>query len=158
MEGISLLSEETLRQIVCTMYLAICAMQDLRRRKISIRLCAFAGMIALALNAGEILTGSLKVLPFLGGLLPGALLLLLAFVSGGAAGIGDGICFLILGAMLETRVTWILLMCALVLVSACGGILMLVQKAGRKTRMPFLTFTAAAWAGILAARLSGLNW
>ena len=54
MEGISLLSEETLRQIVCTMYLAICAMQDLRRRKISIRLCAFAGMIALALNAGEI--------------------------------------------------------------------------------------------------------
>ena len=35
---------------------------------------------------------------------------------------------------------------------------MLFQKAGRKTRMPFLAFTAVAWAGIMAVKLSGIDW
>lgn len=153
-----LASEESLRQIACTIFLAACAVQDLRRRKIRVRLCAFAGFIALILNAGEILTGRWEIPAFTGALLPGALLLVLALLSGGAAGIGDGICFLIAGAMLGTWMTWALLMCALVLAAACGGVLILFQKAGRKTRMPFLAFAAAAWGGILAARISGLNW
>lgn len=157
-ESVFWASEETLRQIVCTMYLAVCAVQDLRKRKISVRLCGFFGFISLVLNAGEILTGRREVLAFIGALLPGILLLVLALVSDGAAGIGDGICFLIAGTILGTRMTWALLMCSLVLASACGGVLMLLQKAGRKTRMPFLAFAAAAWGGILAARISGLNW
>lgn len=151
-------SQETLRQIVCTVYLAVCSVQDVRRRKISVRLCAAVGIIALILDVGEILAGRWEVAAFIGALLPGTLLLMLALVSGGAAGIGDGICFLIAGMLLGTWMAWVLLMCALVLASVCGAILMLLQKAGRKTRMPFLAFTAAAWGGILAVRISGLNW
>lgn len=158
MEASFLALEESFRQIVCTIFLAVCAVQDLRSRKISVTMCGCAFFAALVLEAGEILTGRWMALSLIGGLLPGAMLLLLAFVSGGAAGTGDGICFLIAGILLGTRMTWILMMWALMLASVCGGVLLLMQRAGRKTRMPFLAFTAAAWAGILAVRLSGLDW
>lgn len=112
----------------------------------------------MLLDAAVFFFGQAKILTYAGGLLPGGMLLLLAALSGGAAGTGDGICFLVVGALLGTWMTWILLMCSLVLASVCGVILMLLGKAGRKTHMPFLAFTAAAWAGILAVNLSGMNW
>ncbi len=156
--GSVLSKEETLRQILCTIYLLACGVQDMRRRKISVRLCLWAGCAALIPEAAALLTGRGNLPAFLGGLLPGALLLLLAFAAEGAAGSGDGICYLVLGALLGAGMTWTLLMSALVLASVCGAVLMIFHKAGRKTRMPFLTFTAAAWAGILAVRLSGIDW
>ena len=110
------------------------------------------------LDAAAFLSAQGEMLTYAGGLIPGGMLLLLALLSGGAAGIGDGICFMVLGALLGTWMTWILLMYSLLLASFCGVILMLFQKAGRKTRMPFLAFTAVAWAGIMAVKLSGIDW
>lgn len=156
--GNVLAAEENLRWAVCTVYLLICAFQDIRRRKIGIRPSVFAGCAAMIMDGALVLSGNAGVLVCLGGLLPGIMLLLLAYLSGGAAGCGDGICFLVLGALLWSRMTWILLMCALMLAAVCGAFLMLFRHAGRKTRMPFLAFTAAAWAGMLTVCLSGINW
>ena len=44
-KGAFFASEESLRQIICTIFLAACAVQDLRRRKISVRLRVFAGLL-----------------------------------------------------------------------------------------------------------------
>lgn len=151
-------ADEVLRRILCTAYLLVCALQDLRRRKIGIRMSVFTVCAALLLDASALFSGQEEMLTYVGGLLPGVVLLLLALLSRGAAGSGDGICFLVLGVLLGTWMTWILLMYSLLLASVCGVILMLFQKAGRKTRMPFLAFTAAAWAGIMAVKLSGINW
>ena len=156
--GSFLKEEEILRRMICTAYLLICALQDIHRRKIGVKMSALAGGAALLLDAAVFFSGQAKILSYAGGLLPGVMLLLLSALSGGAAGTGDGICFLVVGALLGTWMTWILLMCSLVLASVCGVILMLLGKAGRKTHMPFLAFTAAAWAGILAVNLSGMNW
>lgn len=156
--GWFLKEEEILRRMICTAYLLICALQDIHRRKIGVKMSALAGGAALLLDAAVFFSGQAKILTYAGGLLPGGMLLLLAALSGGAAGTGDGICFLVVGALLGTWMTWILLMCSLVLACVCGVILMLLGKAGRKTHMPFLAFTAAAWAGILAVNLSGMNW
>ena len=150
--------EEVLRRLICTGYLLVCALQDIRRQKIGVKMSAGVGCTALLLDVAAAFSGQEKIWTYAGGFLPGFMLLLLALMSGGAAGTGDGLCFLVLGMLLGTWKTWILLMCALLLASACGVILMLFQKAGRKTRMPFLVFTAAAWAGILAVDLSGINW
>ena len=151
-------AEEGLRRILCTAYLLVCAMQDIRCRKIGIKISVFTVCAALMLDAAAFLSAQGEMLTYAGGLIPGGMLLLLALLSGGAAGIGDGICFMVLGALLGTWMTWILLMYSLLLASFCGVILMLFQKAGRKTRMPFLAFTAVAWAGIMAVKLSGIDW
>lgn len=148
---------QVLRMAVASAYLAACGIQDLRSRRISLRASAAAGFAAIALNLTAWITCREPVLPYVGGLLPGALLLLLAFFSDGAAGTGDGICFLVLGALLGMWQAWGLLMASLVPASACGVALMAMHRAGRKTRLPLLTFTAAAWFCLAAVRLSGLD-
>lgn len=149
-----------MRWLICTIYLLVCAAEDGRRLKISLRASVCAGCAALILDGAAYIIGrSAEVLTmYAGGLVPGAMLLILAFLTGGASGTGDGICYLVLGALLGMRMTWILLMCALLLAAVSGAAMMLLGKAGRKTRMPFLPFTAAAWAGILAVHLSGIKW
>lgn len=149
---------ETLREALCSGYLVICAAQDFRRQTIDIRVSVFVGCAALLLDGAALIGGQTEILTFLGGLVPGILLLVLALTSKGAAGIGDGICFLVLGALLGTWITWTVLMSALILASVVGTLLMFFRKAGRRTHMPFLVFAAVSWAVILAARLSGINW
>lgn len=149
---------EMLREVLCTGYLVICAAQDIRRQAIDIRVSVFAGCAALLLDVAALAGGQTKILTSLGGLLPGVLLLALALTSGGAAGVGDGICFLVLGALLGTWRTWTVLMSALILASIVGTLLMFFRKAGRRTHLPFLAFAAVSWAFVLAARLSGINW
>lgn len=149
---------ENLRYLLTTFYLLVCAAQDIRHRKIGIRMSVFTGCAALILDLTAAVSGTGEAVTYIGGLVPGVILLFLAFGSGGAAGIGDGICFLVLGALLGTWMTWTVLMCALLLAGICGAVLVFLRKAGRKTRMPFLAFAAAAWAGVLGACLSGIAW
>lgn len=87
------------------------------------------------------------------GLLPGALLLILSFAAGGSAGAGDGIGFLVIGILLNAQKTWILFMSSLVLASFFGIVLMILKRACRKTKLPFMTITAAGWALLLTAHL-----
>lgn len=147
-----------MRTALSGIYLAVCAVQDLKRRQISIALSVLAGCAAVIMDGGLLLRDPGEVFPYLGGLLPGLLLLVLARISRGAAGTGDGICFLVLGAILGARATWILLMSALILACIGGGACMAVGKAGRKTKLPFLTFAAAAWCVQTACGLAGVVW
>ncbi|MDO5476469.1 MAG: prepilin peptidase [Eubacteriales bacterium] len=147
-----------MRNLLCGVYLSICAVQDLRTRKISVLLSMAAGVTALTLDAFVLYRRPADVLPYLAGLIPGALLLLLAFAADGAAGAGDGICFLILGAFLGARRTWILLVCALLAAAVGGGIFLALGKAGKKTKLPFLAFAAMAWAIQAAADLAPIHW
>ena len=156
--GFLFVQDEKLRWLICTIYLLVCAIQDIRRRKIEIPFSACAGCAALLLDAVSVITGISSVPVCLGGLLPGVMLLVLAFVSRGALGSGDGICFLVLGALLGTPMTWILLLCALLCAAIFGAVLLALHLVKRKTRIPFLPFTAVSWAGIMAVRLSGINW
>ena len=148
-----------------TVYLSVCAVQDLRRRRISLRWSVCMGALALAadiakamafLNTsgnttpGEVLSGFLL---WLSCLAPGCLLLILSAAAEGSAGAGDGICFLVVGAFTDARTAWILLAASLFLASVSGIVLMCLKKADRKTRLPFLAFVGAAWGTGLLVRL-----
>lgn len=143
-----------MRLAVSGIYLAICAVQDFRSRKISLIPSIIAGCAAAAMDAALLIRSPEKIFPYLAGLLPGLFLLSLAFASEGAAGPGDGICYLIMGALEGAWKICLLLAGALLLSSVGGGILLLTHRGSRKTRLPFLTFTAAAWI-LLAAGARG---
>ena len=148
-----------------TIYLSVCAAQDMKQRRISLRWSVCMGTLALMVDlakavafmdeAGnvlprELLSGFLLRLTCLA---PGCLLLILSAAAKGSAGAGDGICFLIVGALTDSRTVWILLAASLFLASVFGIVLICMRKADRKTRLPFLVFAEAAWAIVLLSRL-----
>ena len=153
-----LLSSEMLKNILSTIYLAICAVQDFRSRRISVNVSAGTGTAAAVLCIASLLRGHSSAAAVFAGLLPGVFLLICAFAARGSAGFGDGICFLVLGMLLGARTTWILLFATLLSVLLCGIILILLRRAGRQTRLPFLTFAAAVRAGILLVQSGVVDW
>ena len=156
-----------LQNLLVCVYLGICAAQDFRSRRISLAVSAAAGTAGLILSVIRILCGStagvsLEVLENCltqaAGLLPGALLLILSFAAGGSSGTGDGIGFLVIGILLDAQKTWILFMSALILASFCGIVLMILKRACRKTKLPFMTITAAVCVLLLTANLLTANY
>lgn len=169
-EIVSLLSVRTMSFAAATIYVSVCAVQDLRRRRISLRWSACMGALALAAEiakaaafmktAENILPGMFffNCLNWLAGLAPGCLLLLLAAAAEGSSGSGDGICFLIIGAFTDARTAWGLMAASLCLASVSGIVLMCLKKADKKTRLPFLTISGAVWTVALLNHLSQVKW
>ena len=147
-----------IRLLLAAVYVGICSVQDLRSRKISLPVTVCAGCAALLLDIPIMAGGGEGILLLVPGLLPGALFLFLSLAAEGAAGKGDGYCFLVLGALLGTRTVWIIALTSLLLASLCGILLMIFRKAGRKTRLPFLFFTGLACAGDVLLYLCKIRW
>lgn len=72
------------------------------------------------------------------GILPGGMLLLLAYCTGESIGAGDGIVFCMIGAGCGFTRTITILGGALLLAAIVAGMLLVIKKAERKTELPFL--------------------
>lgn len=147
--------------VLSSIYLAGCAAEDFLTRKIRVGSSVCAGIAAVFLLLVKLAeSGDLRM--ELGSaalsLLPGLSLLLVAATAKGAAGCGDGLCYLVLGLFLGARTVWLILMVSLFMAAFSGIMLLLLHKAGRKTRLPFLAVSAGAWAVILTSRLAGVVW
>ena len=89
------------------------------------------------------------------GLLPGALVVLLAFLSRQAIGYGDGMILGACGCWLGMKRTLEIFFLASVGAAVFAGILLLRKKADRKDRLPFLPFLAAAQGAVLVWTVCG---
>jgi len=72
------------------------------------------------------------------GLIPGVLVLLLAFVTGESIGTGDGLMLCVLGLFCGWRQCMAVFGMALVLSALLAIVLLVCRRAGRKTELPFL--------------------
>lgn len=157
--AVSFLSgSEGVRLVLSGLFLGMCGVQDLRSRRVSLAGVAAAGAAAFAMEAAACLLGTTDAAACLLEILPGLFLLLLSFAAKGAAGAGDGACFMVLGGFVGLWRTAAVLAASLLLASAAGIVCLALKKAHGKTRLPFLTFAAAAWTGILAAQAAGIRW
>ena len=147
-----------IRLLLAALYVGICSVQDFRRRKISLPVTVCAGCAAFLLDIPIMAKGGENIFYLIPGLLPGVLFLFLSLAAEGAAGKGDGYCFLVLGALLGTRMVWIIALTSLLFASLCGILLMIFRRAERKTRLPFLFFTGLALAGDMLLCLSKIRW
>ncbi|MEE8816667.1 MAG: prepilin peptidase [Lachnospiraceae bacterium] len=89
------------------------------------------------------------------GLLPGLFLCLLSFLTGGQVGYGDGIFYLAAGLLLGGMSCLAGLVFSLLLSSVTGALLLALKKATRKSRLPFLLFSALGFAGAFGLFLGG---
>ena len=103
------------------LFLAAAAGQDIYRRQVSLFLMEAAA------------------------LLPGCGLCLLAGLSDGKVGWGDGLCTLILGLLAGAGPCIFAVSAGLLLLSLLCVFLLALRKADRNSRMPFLPFLAAGY-------------
>lgn len=73
-------------------------------------------------------------------LIPGAIFIIFSFVSKESIGMGDGIVILALGTLLGMEKTFKLLFFASCFASLFSVVLILLKKADRKSRIPFIPF------------------
>lgn len=86
-------------------------------------------------------------------IMPGAFLLLLAWVTKESIGYGDGVSILLLGGMAGFRnCVWVLCF-SLILLSVAGLILLVIRRVNRKTKIPYLPFLFVAESFMLLFRV-----
>lgn len=111
--------------------LSIC---DLKTKKIPVAAVVLFGAAVLGYR---LMTG-IELLGLLVGLVPGAVLLLLAVLTGESIGIGDGLVLCVVGLFCGLTKAVSVLAMALVLSSVVAMVLLVLKRAGRKTELPFL--------------------
>ena len=123
--------------------LLIGAVQDLRSKTIRAELILVPGLVsALSLICREgpdFLPGALA------GLVPGACLFFLSRVSRGAIGEGDALIVGLLGFSLGIWQALGIMMLAFFGAALCVCLLLLLRRADRNTKLPFVPFLAAAY-------------
>ena len=132
---------ELFYRIAAAIYLGICTVSDIRRKKVNwlLSLLFAAGFLCL-----HVIWKDTTAAEILYGILPGFFLLGVSVVTREAIGYGDGmvvtVCGLALGAESAIRI----LMTALFLAAGWSLILLVLRKAGKKKSFPFVPFLLTA--------------
>jgi prepilin signal peptidase PulO-like enzyme (type II secretory pathway) len=130
--------------------LFISSIEDIRKKEIllwEILTCAVLSAAAVGLAFYE---NNFDIPDILRSLLPGAVMLLLSLITREGIGYGDGLIILAAGPALGFNDLFMALMTAIVLSGFFSGILLVLKKAKRKTRIAFAPFLAVGCAAVTA--------
>lgn len=134
--------EDNITRGVVLVFLCICAVSDIRKKEIPFGMTA-AGMTAAAVyTMCRMRNGAVSVTELIFSLLPGLCFLLLSRCTKEKIGYGDGLMLLIIGAAVGFYQCFFAL-CIGLFFSACFAVLLLIlHKAGKGSRLPFIPFLA----------------
>lgn len=121
--------------------LAAFSVYDLKTKKVPVAAVAVFGAVVM----GYRLFGKNGIWELLIGLVPGMLILLLAYVTRESIGVGDGLIVCVIGMFCGVNDTLAVLGMALVMASGVAIVLLTVKRAGRKTELPFLPCLCAGY-------------
>lgn len=127
--------------IVTMVYLAVMAVIDLHKKEIP---CVPGGLCLICLIVGQ-LVGTQKIGELLLGMLIGLFLWGISKVTKGGIGEGDALVYTVTGTALGFWGNFELLIISLLLASIVSLWLLVIKKKGRKYKIPFIPFTAAAY-------------
>lgn len=136
-------------QCVFAVYMAVLAVIDVRKRKISLRLLLSGFVLSAVLLTSALCLGEREI-PWLllaGGMAVGAGFLLISRITGESFGYGDSILILVMGSFLGVWNLLYILMAAFAFAAAVSIVLLASRKFNRKSSFPFIPFLAAAYIG-----------
>lgn len=122
------------------------SISDLRTKGIPVILLTagnLGGLLCFLCRCYEEITGIAMMIELVGSILPGMGLLLLSFITGRKIGAGDGLILMAVGMLESGRMTWAVLCFGLFLQSVFAILLLVLKKAKRDTRIPFVPFLLA---------------
>jgi len=86
---------------------------------------------------------------FLLRLMPGAFLILIAFITNQALGYGDGVVVILIGMMLDFQITITFILIAFLLSAITSIFILITKKGNRQTKLPFIPFLLVSWCILL---------
>lgn len=127
-----------------TIWLMGISIMDIRSRRVPIWMFVLGGGVVLAILMDQITNGAIEYVDVFTGMLPGVVLLLIAFATK-KAGYGDGIAILFVGMVLGGGKSLWVFCISLFLISIYSAILLLLRIVRRNSEIPYLPFLSAAW-------------
>ena len=138
-----------IREIVTVLFLVLNSLRDWKKKEISLFLTGVygAGGVLFSICSGREIKDWMVPIGI------SLIFLAVSILTGGEIGMGDGLAFLALAAMLTTGVFVKTVCIGLFLAAGYAGILLALCKKGRKTEIPLLPFLLAGYlGGILLCR------
>lgn len=139
-----------------TVWLFIIGAMDIQSRCVPVWTLGFGGVLAICSLICQFAAAGSSWVDIVWGMGPGILLLLLSLVTKNA-GCGDGMAMLFLGVTVGGGESWLIFGLSLFGIAGYSLVVLVLQKAGRKTRIPYLPFLAAAWLLIMGQNLPWKN-
>lgn len=138
-----------MREIILLFYLLILGFFDWRERKVPLIL-PIGGLVAALLYQIYLLyhdpaEWEWLLVSALLGIIPGLLMLMVAGLTG-KVGYGDGLVLLNLGLLTDYKSCILLLCFSMLFMSVFSMVMLLLKKAGKDTRLPYLPFLTAVYA------------
>ena len=134
---------------VWILFMVINSIFDLKKKRISLRICVLAGLIGGAFGVWDVWQENVDFISaikdVLIAMLPGIAVFVICFVSRQAIGAGDGIIVFITGLYFGAMETAEILLLALICSSLTGIYLMIFKKVNKKTEIPFVPFLLAGY-------------
>lgn len=131
---------EIVRKTGVFLFLVLCSVQDIRERKISVKMLVLSGVLFLALS---FLLDEIPWEKRMENILPGAAAFVLAFLTQEQIGYGDAACLAVLGGLVSADILWRAILSGLFLLSLSSLILLVCKMAGKETALPFIPFLTA---------------
>lgn len=139
------------RELITFIWLAALSVSDIRERKVPVWLLWAGGITAAGILLYRAARGEADPVQTVRALLPGAALFLLA-VGTKKAGGADGTVLLILGVLEGDRGCLTVCFGSLVLIAFFSGVLLVMKKVRRNTKVPFVPFLTAGWLILICGR------
>ncbi|MDE7355051.1 MAG: hypothetical protein K2O06_18685 [Acetatifactor sp.] len=127
------------RNILAACWLTILSIWDIRYKSVPVWMLGAGAAAAGGALLYEIAAGAIDPIGLCMALLPGTVLMTAALCTN-HAGWGDGVVMLILGACLKREESLLAFFTGLVLTALFSLILLILRRADRRTRLPFLPF------------------
>ena len=135
-----------LSEVVLLLFLFAAAFMDFRSGQLS--LWFFLGAMAAGLLL-RIIVGSISIKSLLLGIIPGAVLFLIALLTKQAIGYGDCLLLVVTGIFLGLTFTILLFLISLLFAGAASILLLAMKKRKRKEALAFAPFILASYVGVL---------
>ena len=129
--------KELIIEICLGVFLLICSLTDLKSREIKPVILVIFGILAGILY---IIFRPVGILEEAAGIVTGLLFVALYFITDEKIGLGDGLLIMVTGIFLGGRGNASLIMSAMLLSALFAMISLVLKKADRKTRFPFVPF------------------
>ena len=132
---------ELVEKTLLLVFLFIVAMFDIKTKQVSSKLCGIFAVCAIVLLIVSKLSGrEISIFSYIGGILIGVLFIVVAKISAGAIGAGDGMVMAVAGLYVGFERNLEILFIAFLASALVGIILWITRKKKRKETMAFLPF------------------
>ena len=132
-----------IREIVTVLFLVLNSLRDWKKKEISLFLTGVYGAVGVLFS----MCSGREIKDWMVPIGISLIFLSVSILTGGEIGMGDGLAFLALAAMLTTGVFVKTVCIGLFLAAGYAGILLVLCKKGRKTEIPLLPFLLAGYLG-----------